>query len=81
MFYGQGLPIHLWAEACNTALHVKNHCPHRVLSVSTPEEAFIGKKYNVSHFKIFGSFVYVHVTKNARNKLESTTELGYLWGT
>ena len=80
MLHDQGLPMHLWAEACNTVVYVKNHCPHRVLGMSTPEEAFTGKKLNVSHFKIFGSSVYVNVTNNARKKLELTTEVGIFLG-
>ena len=44
--------------------------------MSTPEEAFTGKKSDVSHFNIFGSSVYVHVTKNARKKLESIAKVG-----
>ena len=73
LLHDQGLPMHLWAEACNTTVHVQNHCPHRVLGMSTPEEAFIGKKPVVLHFNIFGLFFYVHVTKDTRKKLESTT--------
>jgi hypothetical protein len=80
VLHDQGLPIHLWVEACNTAVYVKNHCPHRVLGMSTPEEAFTSKKSNVSHFKIFGSYVYVHVTKNARKKLELIAEVGIFLG-
>ena len=80
MLHDQGLPIHLWAEACNTAVYVQNHCAHRVLGMSTPEEVFTGKKLNVSHFKIFGSSVYVDVTKNARKKLEPTAEVGIFLG-
>ena len=80
MLHDQGLPMHLWAEACNIAIYVQNHCPHRVLGMSTPEEAFTGKKPDVSHFNIFGSSVYVHVTKNARKKLEPTTEVGIFLG-
>jgi hypothetical protein len=72
--------MHLWAKACNTAFYVQNHCPHRVLDMSTPEEAFTGKKLGVSHFKIFGSFVYVHMTKNARKKLEPIAEVGIFVG-
>jgi hypothetical protein len=45
--------------------------------MSTPQEDFTGKKPDVSHFNIFGSSVYVHVTKNARKKLEPTAFLGY----
>ena len=61
-------------------VYVKNRCPHRVLGMSTPEEAFTGKKLDVSHFKIFGSFVYVHVTKDSRKKMEPIAEVGIFVG-
>jgi hypothetical protein len=48
--------------------------------MSTPEEAFTGKKPDVSHLKIFGSSVYVHVNKDARKKLEPTAEVGIFVG-
>ena len=48
--------------------------------MSTPEEAFTGKKPDVSYFKIFGSSVYGCVTKDARKKLEPTTEIGIFVG-
>ena len=64
--------MHLWTEACNTMVYVQNRCPRRVLGMSTPEEAFTGKKLDVSHFTIFGSSIYVHVTKNTRKKLDPT---------
>jgi transposase InsO family protein len=68
MLHDQGLPLHLWAEACNTTVFVQNRSPHRILGMSTPEEAFIGKKPDVSYFKIFGSSVYFHVTKDAKEE-------------
>jgi hypothetical protein len=80
MLHDQGLPLHLWAKSCNTAVYVQNRCPHRVLSMSTPEESFTGKKPDVSHFKNFGSSVYVHVNKDARKKLEPTAEVGIFLG-
>ena len=46
----------------------------------TPEESFTGKKPDVSHFKIFGSSIYVPMTKDARKKLESTTDIGIFVG-
>jgi hypothetical protein len=46
----------------------------------TLEEAFTGKKPDVSHFNIFGSYVYVHVTKNAMKKLEPNVEVGIFVG-
>jgi hypothetical protein len=72
MLHDQGLPMHLWVKSCNTTVYVQNHCPHRVHGMSTPEEAFTGKKPDVSHFKIFGSSFYVHVTKDARKNMELT---------
>jgi hypothetical protein len=80
MLHDQGLPMNLWVEACNTVVYVKKCCPHRVLGMSTPEESFTCKKPDVSHFKIFGSSVYVNVTKNARKKLEPTAEVGKFVG-
>ena len=80
MLHDQGLPLHLWAEACNTTLCLQNRSPHRILGMKTLEEAFSGKRPDVSHFRIFGSSVFFHVTKYARKKLEPTTELGILMG-
>ena len=80
MMHDQGLSMHLWAKACNTVFYVKNCCPHRVLGMSKPEEAFSGKKLDISHLNIFGSPVYIHVTKDARKKMEPTREVGIFVG-
>ena len=80
ILHDQGIPMHLWVEECNITIYVQNRCPYRVLCMSTPKEAFTGKKQDVSHFKIFGSSVYVHVTKDAKKKLESTTKVGIFVG-
>jgi len=44
--------------------------PHQILGMITPEEAFSGKKSDVSHFKIFGASIYFHASKKSRKKLE-----------
>ena len=80
MLHDQGLPIHLWVEACNTVVYVQNCCPHKILGMSTPEEEFSGKRPAISHLRIFGSPVYIHVTKDARKKLETTIEVGIFVG-
>jgi hypothetical protein len=80
MLYDQGLPMHLWVEACNNVVYVQNFCPHRVLGMSTPEEAFTSKRLDVSHFNIFGSSIYVYVTKNAKKKLELIAKVGIFVG-
>jgi hypothetical protein len=48
--------------------------------MSTLEEAFTGKKPDVSHLKFFGSSVFVHVNKDARKKMEPTVEVGIFLG-
>jgi hypothetical protein len=51
-----------------------------VLGRATPEEAFTGKKPDVSHFRIFGSLVYCHVPSESRKKLEPTAVKGIFVG-
>ena len=48
--------------------------------MKTPEEALSGKRPNVVHFRIFGSSVCFHVTKDAQMKLEPIAELGIFVG-
>jgi len=78
--HDQSLPKFLWAEVANTAVYVQNRCPHQALGSKTPEEKFTGKKPDVSHFKIFGSPVYVHVPKEKRNKLGASGKKGIFRG-
>eukprot|EP00253_Pinus_taeda_P008378 PITA_08378 len=35
MLHDQCLPLHLWDEACNTAVYVHNHSPHQILEMKT----------------------------------------------
>ena len=48
--------------------------------MSTPEEAFTRKKPDISHLRIFGLSVYIHVTKDAKKTLELTVEVGIFVG-
>eukprot|EP00253_Pinus_taeda_P017404 PITA_17404 len=57
MLQDQGLPLHFWAEACNTMVFLQNRSLHRILGMKTPEEAFSGKRPDVGHFRSFGSSV------------------------
>ena len=59
---------------------VQNYCPHRIPGMSTPKESFTRKKPDVSHFNIFGSFFYVHMTKYIGKKLEPKYEIGIFVG-
>jgi len=46
----------------------------------TLEEAFTGRKSDVSHFGIFRASVYCHVSKESRKNFEPTTKLGVFVG-
>eukprot|EP00253_Pinus_taeda_P021923 PITA_21923 len=50
MLHDQSLPLHLWAEACNTTVYLQNRSPHRILGMKTLMEAYSGKRPDVSHF-------------------------------
>lgn len=80
IFHDQGPPLHLCAEACNTLVYIQNHSPHRILEMKTPEEAYSDKRLDVGHFRIFGSSIYFHVTKDVGKNLELTTEMGIFFG-
>ena len=80
MLHDQRLPKFLWVEATNTAIYVKNRCPHQALGSKTPKEMFTGKKPDISHFRIFGSPVYFHVPKEKRNKLGASGTKGIFVG-
>jgi hypothetical protein len=60
----QNLPITLWADATNTSVYVQNKRPHQVFGNKTLEEAFTSVKPNVSHIRIVGCSVYIHVPYN-----------------
>ena len=80
MLYDQGFPLNLWEKTCNTLVYLHNCIPHLILGKITLEQNFSGIKLDVSHFENFGVFVYYHVSKESKNKLESTIELGEFLG-
>ena len=63
-----------------TAVYVQNRLSHSALGFKTPEEMFSGNKLEVIHLKIFGFPVFVHVSKEKRNKLDSSGKKGIFVG-
>eukprot|EP00253_Pinus_taeda_P035481 PITA_35481 len=80
MMFDQDLPISLWAEATRTTVYIQNRSPHYILKDKIPEEAFTGIKPDVSHFRVFGCLVYIHVPKDKRSKLEPSGIKGIFVG-
>ena len=61
-------------------MYAQNCTPHRVLKNKTPEEVFSCKKPEVSHLRIFGCPVYIHIAKEKRTKLDPLGKKGIFVG-
>ena len=72
--------MHLWAEVARTVIYVQNRFSHSALEFKTLEEMYTGKKPEVSHLKIFGCLVYVHILKEKRTKLDPSCKKGIFVG-
>ena len=80
MIHDQDLPMHLCVEAARTTVYVQNGLSHSALRFNTLEEMYTGKKPEVSHLKIFGYPVYVHILKEKRTKLDPSGKKGIFVG-
>jgi hypothetical protein len=63
-----------------TIVYVQNQLSHSALVFKTLKKMFIGKKLEVSHLKIFGCPIFVHILKEKRNKMESLGKKGIFMG-
>ena len=72
--------MHLWAKAVRTTVYVHNCIPHRILDNKTPKETFSSEKPKVSHLRIFGCPVYIHIPKEKRTKLDPSGKKGIFVG-
>jgi hypothetical protein len=80
MIHDQDIPMHFWAEAVRTSVYVQNRLSHSALGFKTPEEMFTGKNLEVSHLKIFGYPLFVHIPKEKRTKLDPLGKKGIFVG-
>ena len=74
------LPLFLWAEAMNTAVHVINRTGPTKQSNITPYKIWYGKPPNVEDLKIFGTESFIHIPVQKRRKLDAKALKGYLVG-
>jgi transposase InsO family protein len=69
-----------WAEAINTACHAINRLYlHKILN-KTAYELLLGKKPNVSYFRVFGSKCFILNKKPKNSKFASKVDEGFLLG-
>ena len=79
MISDANLPPELWAEAVNTANHIRCLSP-TAKKTKTPWELFHGKKPDVSKMRTFGSTAYSYVPKEKRHKLDDHSIRGVMVG-
>ena len=70
LLFQANLPFKFWAEAANTANHIRNRLPSNSLKGKTPYETWTGKVPDVSQFRTFGCEVYYLDRDPGRNKLD-----------
>ena len=80
MLHDQEVSAYLWAEATSTTVYIQNRSPHAVLDEKTPKEVFTGEKPDISHLRIFGCPVYIHIPKEKRTKMEPSRKKGTFVG-
>lgn len=79
MLFDAALKKGFWAEAINTAVYIINRLPTKS-NLKSPEEMWTGKKPDVSHFRIFGTEVMMHIPKEKRRKWDKKAEKGIFMG-
>jgi hypothetical protein len=70
----------LWEEAAMAVVYVQIQLSHSALGLKALEEMFTRKKPEVSHLKIFGFPVFIHIPKEKRNKMDPSGNKGKLVG-
>jgi hypothetical protein len=74
-----GTPERFWVEAINTACHATNRVYlHRLLG-KTPYELLVGRKPNISYFRVFGCKCFIYKKKRL-GKFESRCDEGFFLG-
>lgn len=70
MLQDAGLSKKYWGEAISTAAYLKNRSLTKVVYGRTPEEAWTGKKVDLSHLRVFGCKAFALTPRVKRKKLD-----------
>jgi hypothetical protein len=69
-----------WAKAINTAYHASNRLYCHKLMKKTPDELLIGRKPNISYFRVFGCKCYILRKGRRLSKFDKKCDEGFLLG-
>ena len=70
ILHEKDMPNFYCAEVTSTTVYLVNWCTANGVHVLTPYEIFVGTTPILSHLKVFGSIVYVHIPNEKRQKLD-----------
>jgi hypothetical protein len=73
-----GTPERFWAEAINMVCHAINRFYLHQLLEKTPYELLVGRKPNISYFRVFGCKCFIY--KKILDKFESICDEGFFLG-
>ena len=68
------MPKEFWAETVDCTIYFSNRCSTKNLNDMAPQEAWSGRKPNVSHLKVFESISYVEVDDQVGTKLDDKSK-------
>lgn len=80
LLFDANLSKAFWAEAVNTAVYLRNRSVVSGLVFKTPYELWTNTKPDVSHLRIFGSEVMVHIPQEKRRKWDKKSNKMLLLG-
>jgi len=80
MLKAKHFPNDYWVEVVACAIYIINRFPTKSVKNIIPEEAWSGRKHNVTHMRLFGFVVYAHVLDDLRKKLERKGEKCIFFG-
>jgi transposase InsO family protein len=80
MLHSAQVASYLWAEAVNCAVYLQNRSASKSIK-NTPYEIWKGVKPNITHLRVFGSEVFVHVPKRRRENSTQKPSSVFTWAT
>lgn len=68
------LPAKMWAEAVRNSIYILNRLPTRALTGRTPYEAWIKRKPEIGHVRVFGCLAYMKTPSVHNTKLDDRSK-------
>lgn len=68
------LPKEFWEKVVSRATYLSNWSPNRSVWGKKSQEAWSGRKSDISHLRVFGSVTHVHIADEKISKLNEKRE-------